>query len=64
MISVKKFYVRFNPEEPDEVQDFSRHKIFHGQALNYDNEINSLKLILYLDELFYMISSLKSLNIA
>ena len=58
------FYVRFNPEEPDEVQDFSRHKIFHGQALNYDNEINSLKLILYLDELFYMISSLKSLNIA
>lgn len=61
---IDSFYVRFNPEEPDEVQDFSRHKIFHGQALNYDNEINSLKLILYLDELFYMISSLKSLNIA
>jgi hypothetical protein len=61
---IDSFYVRFNPEEPDEVQDFSRHKIFHGQALNYDNEINSLKLILYLDELFYMISCLKSLNIA
>lgn len=61
---IDSFYVRFNPEEPDEVQDFSRHKIFHGQALNYDNEINSLKLILYLDELFYMISSLMSLNIA
>ncbi|MEN2775223.1 hypothetical protein ABCY62_09275 [Acetivibrio clariflavus] len=61
---IDSFYVRFNPEEPDEVQDFSRHKIFHGQALNYDNEINSLKLILYLDELFYMISSLISLNIA
>jgi hypothetical protein len=61
---IDSFYIRFNPEEPDEVQDFSRHKIFHGQALNYDNEINSLKLILYLDELFYMISSLKSLNIA
>ena len=61
---IDSFYVRFNPEEPDEVQDFSRHKIFHGQALNYDNEINSLRLILYLDELFYMISSLKSLNIA
>lgn len=61
---IDSFYIRFNPAEPDEVQDFSRHKIFHGQALNYDNEINSLKLILYLDELFYMISSLKTLNIA
>lgn len=61
---IDSFYIRFNPAEPDEVQDFSRHKIFHGQALNYDNEINSLKLILYLDELFYMILSLKSLNIA
>ncbi|GFN35657.1 hypothetical protein [Tepidimicrobium xylanilyticum] len=61
---IDSFYIRFNPAEPDEVQDFSRHKIFHGQALNYDNEINSLKLILYLDELFYVISSLKSLNIA
>jgi len=58
------FYVRFNPKKPDGVHDFSRHKIFHGQALNYDNEINSLKLVLYLDELFYMISYLKSLNIA
>ncbi|TZE82100.1 hypothetical protein [Calorimonas adulescens] len=61
---IDSFYIRFNPEKPDEVHDFSRHKIFHGQALNYDNETNSLKLILYLDELFYMISSLKSLNIA
>jgi len=34
MISVKKFYVRFNPEEPSKMQDFSKHKIFHGQALN------------------------------
>lgn len=61
---IDSFYIRFNPAEPDEVQDFSRHKIFHGQALNYDNEINSLKLILYLDELFYVMSSLKSLKIA
>lgn len=61
---IDSFYIRFNPAEPDEVQDFSRHKIFHGQALNYDNEINSLKLILYLDELFYMMSSLKTLKIA
>lgn len=55
------FYVRFNPEKPDGVHDFSRHKIFHGQAINYDSEINSLKLMLYLDELFYTASSLKDL---
>jgi len=58
------FYNDFHPEKPEKVQDFNRHKILHGLALNYDNEINSLKLILYLDELFHMISSLKSLNIA
>lgn len=58
------FYVRFNPEKPDGVHDFSRHKIFHGQAINYDTEINSLKLMLYLDELFYMALSLKNPIIA
>lgn len=58
------FYVRFNPEKPDGVHDFSRHKIFHGQAVNYDTEINSLKLMLYLDELFYMALSLKNPIIA
>ncbi|RBP35719.1 hypothetical protein [Garciella nitratireducens] len=54
------FYVRFNPEKPGRVHDFSRHKIFHGQAINYDTEINSLKLMLYLDELFYIALSLKN----
>ncbi|MBZ4664622.1 MAG: hypothetical protein JG776_2346 [Caloramator sp.] len=58
------FYVRFNPEKPDGVHDFSRHKIFHGQAVNYDSEVNSLKLMLYLDELFYMALSLKNPIIA
>ncbi|WP_312700876.1 hypothetical protein [Sedimentibacter sp.] len=57
------FYVRFNPEKPEGVHDFSRHKIFHGQSDNYDTEINSLKLIMYIDELFYMVSSLKRASI-
>ncbi|NMB97456.1 MAG: hypothetical protein GYA02_12745 [Clostridiaceae bacterium] len=54
------FYIRYNPQNPDEVDDFSRHKMFHGQAINYDSEVNSLKLILYLDELFQIESYLRT----
>lgn len=57
---IDSFYIRFNPENPDGACDFSRNKIFHGQAINYDTEINSLKLMLYLDELFYIELSLKN----
>ena len=58
------FYIRFDPTSPEKVHDFSRHKIFHGQAFDYDNEVYSLKLILYLDELFYATSSLKEIVVA
>lgn len=54
------FYIDFNPTEPDKVDDFSRHKMFHGQAINYDSEVSSLKLILYLDELFQIESYLRT----
>ena len=57
------FYISFDPKKPDETDDFNRHKIFHGQAQGYDMPIHSLKLILYLDEIFYIISSLEN-NIA
>lgn len=56
------FYISFDPNKPDETDDFNRHKILHGLAQGYDLPIYSLKLILYLDEIFYIISSLELEN--
>lgn len=59
---IDKLYCRFNPIKPNEVDDFSRHKISHGLATEYASEANSLKIILLLDEIFEIISAIQKLE--
>ncbi|MCB2290826.1 hypothetical protein LGK97_13855 [Clostridium sp. CS001] len=63
VICIDKLYCRFNPTKPNEVSDFSRHKISHGLAIEYGSEANSLKVILFLDEIFEIISSIQEMKL-
>lgn len=51
-------FCNFDPRNPDKVDDFSRHKLSHGFSSNYHSEVNSLRLILYLDEIYNIIEKL------
>ncbi len=43
--------------------DIERNNILHGRELNYGTEVNSIKLILFLDEIYRLIQLLKLKNI-
>lgn len=49
----------FDPTAPEKSSDFSRNKRGHGQALAKQSEVNSLKLFLYLNELFYIFKTIE-----
>lgn len=51
-------FCNFDPRNPDKVDDFSRHKLSHGFSSKYHSEVNSLRLILYLDEIYNIIEKL------
>lgn len=55
---IDNLFCRFDPRNPDEVDDFSRHKLSHGFSSHYHSEVNSLKIILYLDEIHSIIEKL------
>ncbi|UZW12885.1 hypothetical protein OSC52_13605 [Clostridium pasteurianum] len=63
IVCIDKLYCRFNPTKPNEVSDFSRHKISHGLATGYGSEANSLKVVLFLDEIFEIISSIQEMEL-
>ncbi|MBZ9621400.1 hypothetical protein G9F71_000650 [Clostridium sp. FP2] len=63
IVSIDKIYCRFRATKPSEVSDFSRHKISHGLAIEYGSEANSLKVILFLDEIFEIISSIQEMKL-
>lgn len=60
---IDKLYCSFNPQNPDECSDFNRNKIFHGLANKYGSQANSLKVILFLDEIFEIILSIQGLEL-
>ena len=63
IVCIDELYCRFSPTNPSEVSDFSRHKISHGLSTEYGSEANSLKVILFLDEIFEIISSIKEMKL-
>ncbi|CDI48691.1 hypothetical protein OR62_03075 [Clostridium tetani] len=63
IVCIDKLYCKFNPVNPSQVSDFSRHKISHGLATKYGSQANSLRAILFLDEIFEIISSIQSLDL-
>ena len=46
------FTESFEHSNPDATSNESRHKIAHGHAYEAENEVNSLKKFLYLNELY------------
>ncbi len=48
----KAFTENFEHSNPDATSNESRHKIAHGHAYETENEVNSLKKFLYLNELY------------
>lgn len=63
MTCINSIYSNFEPTKPDEAPDFNRHKISHGLSINYDSRASSLKLILYLNEIFEIICGLKGIEL-
>lgn len=51
-------YMNFDPEYPEQTNDFNRHKIMHGESINHGTEVNSLKTILYINEIYHIINAL------
>jgi hypothetical protein len=52
------FNENFKISDPDATSNKSRHKIAHGHAYEPENEVNSLKRFLYLNEIYYLFSLL------
>lgn len=51
-------YLNFDPEYPEKTDDFNRHKIMHGESISHGTEENSLKTILYINEIYHIIKVL------
>lgn len=56
------FNESFNHADPDTASNKSRHKIAHGHAYEIENEVNSLKRFLYLNEIHCLFSKLSNLE--
>lgn len=54
------FNENFLLSDPDATSNKSRHKIAHGHAYEIENEVNSLKRFLYLNEIHCLFSSLSN----
>lgn len=52
------FTENFHHSDPDATSNKSRHKIAHGHVYEAENEVNSLKRFLYLNEIYYLFSML------
>lgn len=51
-------YLNFDPKYPEKTDDFNRHKIAHGESVNHGTEANSLKTILYINEIYHILNAL------
>lgn len=56
------FNENFKCSDPDAASNKSRHKIAHGHAYEIENEVNSLKRFLYLNEIHCLFSRLSNIE--
>lgn len=54
------FKENFKQSDPDATSNKSRHKIAHGHAYEAENEVNSLKRFLYLNQIYYLFFKLSN----
>lgn len=43
---------------PEKTDDFNRHKIMHDESISHGTEVNSLKTILYINEIYHILNAL------
>ena len=55
----KAFSTNFSPSDPDSCPNTSRHKIAHGHAIAKETEANSLRLFLFMNELYKLFCCLE-----
>lgn len=63
-VQFKAYYASFSPENAKAVPDFNRNKIKHGISTNYDKKEYALKLILMVNDILRIISSLSEIEAA
>ena len=63
-VQFKAYYASFNPENTEAVPDFNRNKIKHGISTDYDKKEYALKLILMVNDILMIISSLSEIEAA
>lgn len=56
------FKENFNLSNPDATSNRSRHKIAHGHVYETENEVNSLKRFLYLNEIYFLFLKLSNIE--
>jgi len=56
----KTYSEYFSPVNPDNCSNTSRHKIAHGQATEKETEANSLRLFLFMNELYKLLYCLEN----
>lgn len=55
---INSLYTTFDWNNPGKTSDLNRHKLAHGYNIDCDNKVDSLRVILYLNEIFEMISGI------
>ncbi|KAB3527065.1 hypothetical protein [Alkaliphilus serpentinus] len=63
-VQFKAYYASFSPENTEVVPDFNRNKIKHGIITDYDKKEYVLKLILMVNDILMIISSLSEMEAA
>ena len=61
---INSLYTKFDWNNPGKTPDLNRHKLSHGYPIDCDNRVHSLRAILYLNEIFEMISALLEMEVA
>ncbi|MBS7528841.1 hypothetical protein KHM83_19415 [Fusibacter paucivorans] len=63
-VQFKAYYSSFSPDSTDAVPDFNRNKIKHGISSDYDKKEYALKLILMVNDILMIISSISEIEVA
>jgi hypothetical protein len=63
-VQFKAYYASFSPDNTEAVPDFNRNKIKHGIITDYDKKEYVLKLILMVNDILMIISSLSEMEAA
>lgn len=58
MYFIDYLYTNFDSQYPEKTDDFNRYKIIYGESISHGTEVNSLKAILYINEIYHILNAL------